>query len=161
MTPSFQKIKENASTLSHKVGRLFSPDRIVRSMTSFTGMPVRRNRSDVNKPGMSPVRRRDARRRRGEPLRAGHSSSITGVDRQTEESRYVFTDQQVGLVVAGQLRKCTRCAHMNSLQPGAHSGQTAVRLPAQDSCRRCVCGLEAHGRSDHAMSSNPQLSQSG
>jgi len=35
-------------------------------------------------------------------------------------SRHI-TDQQVGIVVAGQLRKCRRCAHMNSLQPGAHS----------------------------------------
>ena len=53
------------------------------------------------------------------------------VDRQARESRHV-TDHQVGIVVAGQLRKYRRCAHMNSLQPGAHSRSTPTLHNCQD-----------------------------
>jgi hypothetical protein len=60
--------------------------------------------------------------------RAKQPSSVVvvqSVDRQTRESRHV-TNQQIVIVQASQLRKCRRCAHMTSLQPGAHSRSNSV-----------------------------------
>jgi uncharacterized protein (DUF885 family) len=117
------------ASIANRPARSASPDptRSTKWRTSFTGMPVRRNRNTTSSKSKA-SRFEDATPAAVPVHRAKQPSSVVvvqSVDRQTRESRHV-TNQQIVIVQASQLRKCRRCAHMTSLQPGAHSRSNSV-----------------------------------